>query len=793
MSSSESEEKTKANSVSERLNEYLANVKPADSSIISLLGCSLHDAKDYDNAITVLTKVIELEPGQMAAYGHRGDSYLKKNDYGNAFKDFTKVIESNPEPKQSQDAYVRRSIVYQFKNDHENAISDFSKSIELGLRESEAYANRALVYRQKRDYEHALADYTSAITNDQKNADFYIQRAWTYWGLNKGVDTLQDFATALDLRLDKEALIEFLEGPEGPLHKISNDFIPGEDAYGLFPSNFPLSTRLMELYNDIIVKYPDLPDGHLHRGIYYMSISDYENAVNDFSAFLRFNCDNVFILFLQGVCYDQLNNRTKATENFKRIAQQGAIDSIKKIKSELAKYPPISHGIDFNVFLSVIGEKSSIEETSLALILLTNLEKFIDKKEEIPLSQALLSMAKYLDTLESNPNIAPNGLTGEMIKVVFNNYPDYKGSLKDVLDQDRWPVFVINAKLAIMEYIVSRVKVLDWGDFEEAIPYEQANGNFYRFHEGDLNNYRNLINIPVQFSKHLQYQLIEIKVRQQQEKDEARLDERNKVIADLSHSIKNLISTIIDPLENMKKDKDFRPEIIQNALRGANLVREIVNAMNLSSNGSLNDFRYDAAHNEGKDSMDLEALVIESLKYSVGNMFDGKYFANFVQKYFPTREVFNEAKAEWANISQRPSRQDLLSFLTKYFFNIKVSTGTASQYILGNEKGSAIKLLILFQELILNAVKYSAFVEKEVRFLNIDLAINPDQISIRVANRFRENLATKTSGIGHIIIDNFSKLLQAQPVIRQADNIYYVEIEFSNLWGQKNENFVRGG
>jgi len=134
-----------------------------------------------------------------------------------------------------------------------------------------------------------------------------------------------------------------------------------------------------------------------------------------------------------------------------------------------------------------------------------------------------------------------------------------------------------------------------------------------------------------------------------------------------------------------------------------------------------------------------------------------------------------------------------MSFLEKYFFHIEVSTGVGDQYALGNEKGSAIKLLILFQELIFNAVKYSAFVEKELRFLKIDLTINPDRIAICVANRFRENLATKTSGIGHIIIDNFAKLLQAHPVVSQNEGIYSVAIEFSNIWGKNvNENFICG-
>ena len=773
MSSSESEEKTNNNIVSASIEEILATAEPAS---ISYTGCILRDAGQYDHAITFFTKVIEREPGQAAAYLDRGNTYLKKNDYCSAFQDFTKVIEGNPEPRQLRDAYVLRSIVYQFKNDSENADADFFKSIELGLKESEAYTQRASVYRQKKDYEHALADYSSAINIDQENPDLYMGRSWTYWGSHKGVDALQDFAAALNLQLVHESVIEVLEGP---LHEISNIYLPGEDSYEDFPADFPLSTHLLELYNDIIRRYPDLPDGYFHRGIYLMSISDYAKAIADFSAYLRYNTNDIFTIFLQGVCYDRFADRAQATENFRLIVQQGALVCIKKIKEELKKYPPIDNEIDLNVFLSVVGQISSIEETLLILIDYFNLNSLRGWNEKASSnSMAITTFANYLDTLHSNPDAPIDEKADEMIKAVFNNYPEYYESPKAVLLRDGWPVFSINAKLSIMEYIVSHVNILDWGELYDAIPFEQANGFFYRYHEKDLNQYRELINIPIHFSKQLQYQLIEANKKEAQ----ARIDERNKVIADLSHSIKNLISTIIDPLENMKKDKIGEPIIIQNALRGANLVREIVNAMNLSFKGSLDDFYFDADHNSGKESVDLESLLTESLKYSVGNMFDGKYFSNFVQKYFSTRDIFNEAKTSWANISQTSNKQDLLSFLEKYFFHIEVSTGNGDQYFLGNEKGSAIKLLILFQELIFNAVKYSAFVEKELRFLKIDLTINPDRIAICVANRFRENLATMTSGIGHIIIDNFAILLQAQPVVSQKDGIYSVYIEFNNIW-----------
>jgi len=273
--------------------------------------------------------------------------------------------------------------------------------------------------------------------------------------------------------------------------------------------------------------------------------------------------------------------------------------------------------------------------------------------------------------------------------------------------------------------------------------------------------------------------------QKEQEKAQAKVDERNKILADLSHSIKNLISTVIDPLENLKNETVVRPQVIDNALRGANLVREIVNAMNLSFHGSIQDFRYDARHDGHRDSLNLQKMLIESLKYAIGNMYDGKYFATFQEGYFKTENVYSEAKSKWNTISQSPDLANLISFLRTYFFEIEISLDGAKDFVIGNERGSAIKLLILFQELILNAVKYSAFVQRDLRFVKIRILPDPEQISLIVENRFNLKKRAKTTGIGHVIIENFAKLLNTSPRITKDNDLYSVEITFENFWKEQ--------
>jgi len=263
-----------------------------------------------------------------------------------------------------------------------------------------------------------------------------------------------------------------------------------------------------------------------------------------------------------------------------------------------------------------------------------------------------------------------------------------------------------------------------------------------------------------------------------------KIEERNKIIADLSHSIKNMISSVIDPLENLKKEKGVKPIIIDNALRGSNLIREIVNAMSLSFKGSFDDFIYDARYNSEKESMNINSMFIESLKHAVINMFDGKYFTNFMHKYFPLKDSYLKAKEDWDKISQSQDKQKIDTFLKNHFFDINFDFDKSAKYTIGNEKGSAIKLMILLQEIIFNAVKYSSFVKKDERFLKIDFSTFEEEITIKTENKYKPKVKIKTTGLGHVIIENFAKLLNTKPVIKKSNDIYSISIIFKNFWGK---------
>lgn len=122
-----------------------------------------------DDAITELTKAIELNPKSDKAYYDRGRAYNAKGDLNKALADYTQTININS-PESIQSAYNNRGLIYDAKGDLDKALEDFTKGIEAmpnptfsGFRyfKSVLHRNRAEIYRQKGEFDKAMQDVNS--------------------------------------------------------------------------------------------------------------------------------------------------------------------------------------------------------------------------------------------------------------------------------------------------------------------------------------------------------------------------------------------------------------------------------------------------------------------------------------------------------------------------------------------------------------------------------------------------------------------------------------------------------
>ncbi len=270
----------------------------------------------------------------------------------------------------------------------------------------------------------------------------------------------------------------------------------------------------------------------------------------------------------------------------------------------------------------------------------------------------------------------------------------------------------------------------------------------------------------------------------EQEVEKAKLEEKDRIMFNLSHTIKNILGTIIDPLKNMKADKEYEEVTIDDALRGTQIIRGIVNAMSLGFSGSIDDFKYDVK-NSNESSKSLYDLILDSFKYSVGAMFDDKYFGKFSENYFETDEALFKAEGEWNHTSNTNNLNRLVDFVNKHMFDIEINIDSAKELVLGDDKGSALRMLIMFQEIILNAVKYASPVKRDNRKVFISLIRTDKSVVFEVKNSFKAKSRMKTTGLGKEIVKNFAKLLETEPCIKMDDYYYSVKIEFNNFWRKK--------
>lgn len=128
--------------------------------IIIAQGDIFSGKENYDKAIELYTKAIELSPENAEAFFSRGDSYAALDDNDKAIADYSKVI--TIEPKNARVSY-RRALLYFKQEKFDRAIRDFSEVIKLDKKYIVAYYRRGRSYEEKGEMDKALGDYRKAI------------------------------------------------------------------------------------------------------------------------------------------------------------------------------------------------------------------------------------------------------------------------------------------------------------------------------------------------------------------------------------------------------------------------------------------------------------------------------------------------------------------------------------------------------------------------------------------------------------------------------------------------------
>lgn len=183
----------------------LALVLPraADIGAPDLKAADLHNsgyealrAGNYEQAITLLTRVTELEPKNKTAWINLGQAHMGLRQYDAAVSAFKKQLEINP-----FDEYAYNSLgrVYVLQRRYEDAESAFRKQLELNPLDKYAHAALGSLYVEARRYSDAVPELEKAIALTPDQPSLHVDLGTAHLNLNNADKALSAFARAAEL------------------------------------------------------------------------------------------------------------------------------------------------------------------------------------------------------------------------------------------------------------------------------------------------------------------------------------------------------------------------------------------------------------------------------------------------------------------------------------------------------------------------------------------------------------------------------------------------------------------
>jgi len=149
---------------------------------------------NYENAIAMYKKSIELNPVDEKAHNNLGNVYRNIGLYGEAMEKYDEALKINP---YLVEAYNNLGILYVNRGLYDEAIKEYMLAIEINPNLAGVRNNLGNTYRKKGLYDKALKEYKEAINLDRSFAQAYNNLGVTLAEMGDLRGSLEQFEKAL--------------------------------------------------------------------------------------------------------------------------------------------------------------------------------------------------------------------------------------------------------------------------------------------------------------------------------------------------------------------------------------------------------------------------------------------------------------------------------------------------------------------------------------------------------------------------------------------------------------------
>jgi tetratricopeptide (TPR) repeat protein len=158
-----------------------------------------YDAGDYDRAIALNTKALEIHPSEDLVWlllTRRADSYLGKKEPDKALADYDAAARLGGLDSRN---YITRALTLRQKGKREEAAKDFEAAIATSPDDALIYSVRADTFAEDGNLDLALADYAKALELNPRNIDSRLACAEIYLRQNENQKAIKQATIALQI------------------------------------------------------------------------------------------------------------------------------------------------------------------------------------------------------------------------------------------------------------------------------------------------------------------------------------------------------------------------------------------------------------------------------------------------------------------------------------------------------------------------------------------------------------------------------------------------------------------
>lgn len=180
-----------------KISESALKINPQSDIANYTKGEILLTRKDYNGAIALFNKAIEINKSHFQSYVGKSKAYNLLGDTKEAYRILDNAIQEFPS---SSELFLARGILNNNKEKYSKALLDFDNALKLNNTNSFGiYFNRGIAYSSLEEYDSALADFTKASELEPTNANAFYSRGLANYQLSNYEASVKDFIRADEL------------------------------------------------------------------------------------------------------------------------------------------------------------------------------------------------------------------------------------------------------------------------------------------------------------------------------------------------------------------------------------------------------------------------------------------------------------------------------------------------------------------------------------------------------------------------------------------------------------------